>query len=452
MLYQEIPKTFSWNATEKIWIRRTRSQAAVGRLIHVSFRDKERYFLRVLLCHRKGPTSFADLRTVDGVVLPSFEEAAKQLGFTDNDREWFSCMTEAVAFRMPYQLRQFFATLLVYSNVSDVRALWDKFSSHLAEDYAREYRELEGQTKEDMVMFHTLKSLNDLLQVSGASVQDYDLPQLGDYPDLVRDALLDNNLIRRELEGYDHDVLADVDGHTNDLNEEQHDIYNQIMDAVRNPADANKLFFIDGPGGTGKSTLLKHILASVRLSGKIAIAVASSGIASLLLMGGRTAHSTLKIPINLHAESTCSIKKQSKLKHLIKEASVIIWDEAPMMHRHAFEDVDRSLRDIMDKDDKPFGGKTFVLSGDFRQILPVVVRGTPAETIDACLKSSHLWKCFTQCHLTENMRVRAAHSESTAAELAAFSEFLLQVGEGRHEVNPTLGSDYMKIPQFRVTC
>jgi hypothetical protein len=164
-------------------------------------------------------------------------------------------------------------------------------------------------------------------------------------------------------------------------------------------------------------------------------------------MVGRTTHSTFKIPINLHAESTCSIKKQSKLKHLIKEASVIIWDEAPMMHRHAFEAVDRSLRDIMDKDDKPFGGKTFVLSGDFRQILPVVVRGTPAETIDACIKSSHLWEYFTQFHLTENMRVRAAHSRSTAAELAAFSEFLLQVGEGRHEVNPTLGSDYMKIPR-----
>jgi hypothetical protein len=56
MLYQEILKTFSWNATEQIWIRRTKSQVAVGRLIHVSFRDKERYFQRVLLCHRKGPS------------------------------------------------------------------------------------------------------------------------------------------------------------------------------------------------------------------------------------------------------------------------------------------------------------------------------------------------------------------------------------------------------------
>ncbi|GMF24254.1 unnamed protein product [Phytophthora fragariaefolia] len=153
--------------------------------------------------------------------------------------------------------------------------------------------------------------------------------------------------------------------------------------AVHNPQPGENLFFIDGPGGTGKSTLLKHILASVRLSGKIAIAVASSGIAALLLMGGRTAHSTFKIPLKPTKKLVCSIHKPSKLKKLFQEASLIIWDEAPMTHRHAFEAVDRSLRDVLNNDEDPFNGKTVVLSGDFRQILPVVVRRTPAETIDA---------------------------------------------------------------------
>ncbi|GMF51298.1 unnamed protein product [Phytophthora fragariaefolia] len=101
----------------------------------------------------------------------------------------------------------------------------------------------------------------------------------------------------------------------------------------------------------------------------------------------------------------------------------------------------------MDNDQEPFGGNVFVLSGDFRQILSVVVRGTPADYIDACLKSSTLWEHFRQLHLTENMRVRSAGNDSTAAELAAFSEFLLQVGEGRHEVNRSIGRDFVKIPQ-----
>ncbi|KAG2793974.1 hypothetical protein PC116_g27302 [Phytophthora cactorum] len=164
-------------------------------------------------------------------------------------------------------------------------------------------------------------------------------------------------------------------------------------------------------------------------------------------MSERTAHSTFKIPLKLNDTSTCSIFKQSHLKGLIQKASLVIWDEAPMAHRHAFEAVDRSLRDLMDNDDEPFGGKVFVLSGDFSQILPMVVRGTPAQTIDACLKSSTLWPKFQQLHLRENMRVMSAQKESTATKLAEFSEFLLQVGEGRHEINPALGPDCIRIPK-----
>ncbi|KAG2996297.1 hypothetical protein PC120_g21541 [Phytophthora cactorum] len=128
-------------------------------------------------------------------------------------------------------------------------------------------------------------------------------------------------------------------------------------------------------------------------------------------MGGLTAHSTFKIPLKLNDTSTCSIYKQSNLKGLIQKASLVIRDEAPMTHRHAFEAVDRSLRDLMDNDDEPFGGKVFVLSGDFRQILPVVVRGTPVQTLNACLKSSTLWPQFQQLHLRENMKVMSAPNE-----------------------------------------
>uniref|UniRef100_H3G658 ATP-dependent DNA helicase n=1 Tax=Phytophthora ramorum TaxID=164328 RepID=H3G658_PHYRM len=137
-------------------------------------------------------------------------------------------------------------------------------------------------------------------------------------------------------------------------------------------------------------------------------AVASSGIASLLLMGGRTAHSTFKIPLKIDGESTCNINKRSQVTELMRKASLIVWDEAPMAHRHAFEAVDRTLRDVLDNEAEPFGGKVVVLSGDFRQILPVVKGGSATETIDACLKSSELWPLFQKVRLTENMRVRTA--------------------------------------------
>lgn len=75
------------------------------------------------------------------------------------------------------------------------------------------------------------------------------------------------------------------------------------------------------------------------------------------------------------------MEKDSPREYLVRAAKLIIWDEAPMMHRWCFEAADRSLRDIMSKNDplnefRPFGGMTVVLGGDFRQILPVVRKGT----------------------------------------------------------------------------
>ncbi|KAG3237306.1 hypothetical protein PI124_g17699 [Phytophthora idaei] len=363
-LYQDIPKLFRWDTKAKRWVRRKRYQAALGRMIHVSPRDMQRFYKGVLPCHRKGPRSFENLRTVDGVTYDSYREAALHAGYLEDDSEWVACMTEASQFRMPYQLRQLFATIIVYSQVVEVGALWERFYDDLSLDFGYKYRALEGNAKEEMVKFHTLKSLNDLLFANGSAVAHFeDLPQLCEYPHLVLDSLLQKYLIRREMEGYNHDVLQET---VDQEHGEQRSVYSTIINAVDNPTPGNTLFFVDGPGGTGKSTLLKHILAKVRLSGKIALAVASSGIASLLLMGGRTAHSTFKIPLKLNDTSICSIFKQFHLKGLIQKASLVIWDEAPMAHRYAFEAVDRSLRDLMDNDDGPFGGKVFVLSGDFR--------------------------------------------------------------------------------------
>ena len=51
-------------------------------------------------------------------------------------------------------------------------------------------------------------------------------------------------------------------------------------------------YFLDVPGGTGKTFIINLLLAKVRFDKKIALAVASSGIAATLLEGGQTAHST----------------------------------------------------------------------------------------------------------------------------------------------------------------
>ncbi len=109
----------------------------------------------------------------------------------------------------------------------------------------------------------------------------------------------------------------------------------------------------------------------MRSRGDIAFVVASLGIAALLLSGGRTAHSYLKISIALDCTSFCYIREQDDLALLIRQTKLILWDEAPMSNKLAFEAVDRTLRDLTNRNE-PFSGIVFVMSGDFRQVLPVI--------------------------------------------------------------------------------
>lgn len=65
--------------------------------------------------------------------------------------------------------------------------------------------------------------------------------------------------------------------------------------------------------------------------------VASSGVASLLLLGGQTSHSRFKIPIDTDESSVCDIRRGTMLADLIKTASLVIWDEALMAHRRCLK-------------------------------------------------------------------------------------------------------------------
>ena len=94
------------------------------------------------------------------------------------------------------------------------------------------------------------------------------------------------------------------------------------------------MFFVDSPGGTGKTFLYKALLVDrVRSEGLIAIATATSGVAASILLGGRTAHSRFKIPIKIGDNSMCSFTKQSGTAELLCRVSLIIWDEVTMTKR-----------------------------------------------------------------------------------------------------------------------
>ncbi|XP_052623725.1 uncharacterized protein LOC111905605 [Lactuca sativa] len=117
-------------------------------------------------------------------------------------------------------------------------------------------------------------------------------------------------------------------------------------------------FFLYGYGGTRKIFVWKALSAAIRSKGGIVINIALSGIAALLLSGGRTTHSKYHIPINLNEDSFCSIMPANDVAEVLNKAKLIICDEVSMMHCYCFEAVDRTLRDIILSSDenKPFEG------------------------------------------------------------------------------------------------
>lgn len=177
------------------------------------------------------------------------------------------------------------------------------------------------------------------------------------------------------------------------------------------------------------------MLATIRSRGEVALAVAFSGISALLIDGGRTDHSRFKIPLKLNEFSTCNISRGSREANLINAAKLFVWDEAPMLHRFAFEAVDRTLRDITCVD-KPFGGKVFVFGGDFRQVLPVIPRALRAEVVSfsSSLTRSFLWRHLKVMKLTINMRLSQSHDSHEIIKQKEFSDFLLNISDGNYSV------------------
>jgi hypothetical protein len=128
-------------------------------------------------------------------------------------------------------------------------------------------------------------------------------------PEVVEDwaVILGNHLILEQHQ-YDPEEQAQLAAQCiASLNPDQHSAFDRITTAITTAS--GEIFFLHGPGGTGKTYLYNTLCYHLRSQHKIVLCVASSGIAALLLRGGRTAHSTFKIPIPCHEASICSFSK-----------------------------------------------------------------------------------------------------------------------------------------------
>ncbi|XP_065356368.1 uncharacterized protein LOC135950766 [Calliphora vicina] len=432
LLYSEVPQYYVWknNKFERRkrgknvdgWVN-IKKDDVLGRVYTIHPNNSECFYLRLLLHVVKGPTSYLDLKTVNGETYPNFQSTCLALGLLEDDKHWDNTLEEAAMSDHPIKLRDLFVVMLKNCQISNALILWEKHKDNFSEDIKRQLEiELQQEMQNlDEVYNRCLIEIEDaILLIGGHHLTDYGLPtprRLNNtHPntEYIAEINYDVNILQQEA------VIRE-----NSLTDEQQKVYDQVMQSVENRT--GQLFFLDAPGGTGKTFLLNLLLTKVRSHGNIALAVASSGIAATLLEGGKTAHATFKIPLELnHIDMPlCKISKQSNLAQVLRDCKLIVWDESTMAHKGGFEALNRTLQDIK-SNNFVMGGITVLLAGDFRQTLPVVPRGTRADEVKACLKSSHLWHLITKISLKKNMRVYLK-GDSSAEK---FSEILLKIGNG----------------------
>ncbi|XP_066396549.1 uncharacterized protein [Miscanthus floridulus] len=208
-------------------LKRKNSVFQVGRVISAHPAKGERYFLCVLLNNIAGSTSYKHLRTVDGMLLPSFHEVVERRGLIEEDNTLDECLTEATLFQMPSSLRRLFATILVFCEPHDVTGLWKKYYDTMSEDYNPNH------PSPDLVQQMVLIDIRNMLQYMGKDIRSFPLLDIDHSYD-------DASHISREIfeeasvEQNPEDVLL-----CDSLNAEQRSAYDEIMAAICSKQEVN---------------------------------------------------------------------------------------------------------------------------------------------------------------------------------------------------------------------
>lgn len=471
LLYKDFPQFYVWHKDGR-WDRRKRPKKSdsIGRLPKIHPKQEETFYLALLLNNVTGAKSFDDLKVVEmngqNHRHLTFKGACSARGLLAEDNEWKVCLREATIMgSTPKQLRQLFVYILINNQPISPLDLWNmnidnldaingapaagnhRLFEAMSDDF-RYARQQQNAVVDEMDISRCLYYIEDELLSVGMRLTDTNLPE----PPLARQIVQnnDNPYIVEQMNYNQVNEINRAAANAEVMNVEQLNTYRAITTAIDNPNDNNRIHFIDAPGGTGKTFLLNAILSHARGTGLIALATASSGIAALLLTGGKTSHSMYGIPLQCTASSNSSHPSRGHAREMLQRASILLWDEAPMSSKIVFNFVDRFLQDLMHSE-LPFGGKMVILAGDFRQTLAVAKRqgreGIVANLVNRC----QWWNNGLTTHrLIRNERIRRLQNYNGNVE--EFERFLMDIGNGNDNLFVPQRGNSIKIPdQFVYT-
>ncbi|XP_074323176.1 uncharacterized protein LOC141660112 [Apium graveolens] len=168
--YHQFPQNFTWKQDPNRWKIHERG-TVFGHLSDVQASSGEKFYLRMILMHIKGATSFKDLRTVNDIVYNTYKEACDALGLLKDDKQWDVAMTENSNHAMPFQLRQLFVFILSNNQVADPLKLWQQHWKAMADDVLYSRRKISGNinlqlSESDIQNITLIGNLNYLIFVS----------------------------------------------------------------------------------------------------------------------------------------------------------------------------------------------------------------------------------------------------------------------------------------------
>ena len=396
LLYFEIPEHFTWDLSTKTWQQRRRPRISIGRMINVSPNAQELFYLRLLLTKIRGAKSFCELLTVNGKTQKTFREACIKRGLLEDDEFLADTFKEICNFiANPTKVFNTFVDYVIHTPVSDIKAFYEAVKEILLDQ--DKILKMHTPYPNNIHLFFIKQRLEETYE---RKYDDFTLPKAPDQSLNLQD---------------DHFNEPDLFGPaTKPLNQEQQTFFDLVTKGT------DQCFFLDGPGGCGKTYLLTAICSFFHRQRKKVWVCASSGIAATVIPTGKTAHSRLKIPVNCLDHSTLNITNGSILWKELQSVKLLVYDEISMASRNILDAIDRTFRDILD-DSKPFGGIKVIFCGDFRQLLPVKKFASPSQIIAECCKYSRIWEHVKIFRLKTNMRT---------SDLK-WSRFLLTVGNGK---------------------
>lgn len=213
----------------------------------------------------KSATSYENIRTVDGILYDTFHQACLALGLIEDDTEWERALTEGEIWMMPRQLRNLFTRILIHCQPNNPSELWEKFKDSMFEDFRRSSSTSQSYSK-------AYREIHSLLTDNGYSLDNFPMmPPLAEFEIIV-------DGITNEMSNQYHEDIGRAQ--YNKLNTKQKGIVNIILNAISDERPLTSCFYIDGPGGSGKTfvyTTLYHLLKSKE---KNIITTAFTGIAA----------------------------------------------------------------------------------------------------------------------------------------------------------------------------